>query len=58
MVYDFAASVPSMKEAKTILVVEDEGDLRELIGFNLERENKGDRAKKLAKGGRVHEMSS
>lgn len=27
-----------MKESKTILVVEDEGDLRELIGFNLERE--------------------
>lgn len=27
-----------MKAAKTILVVEDEGDLRELIGFNLERE--------------------
>lgn len=33
-----AVSVESMKTPKAILVVEDETDLRELIGFNLERE--------------------
>jgi two-component system phosphate regulon response regulator PhoB len=37
-----------MKDAKTILVVEDEGDLRELIGFNLERE--GYRCRGVADG--------
>jgi len=33
-----AVSVTMMKVVKTILVVEDEADLRELIAFNLERE--------------------
>jgi len=41
-------SVESMKTPKTILVVEDEADLRELIGFNLERE--GYRCRQAADG--------
>ncbi len=43
-----AGSVGLMKTAKTILVVEDETDLRELIGFNLERE--GYQCRKAADG--------
>ncbi len=38
LVREATVSVESMKTPKTILVVEDETDLRELIGFNLERE--------------------
>ena len=38
LIQSVEVSVESMKTPKTILVVEDEADLRELIGFNLERE--------------------
>jgi len=43
-----AGSVELMRTPKTILVVEDETDLRELIGFNLERE--GYRCRRAADG--------
>jgi len=45
---DGMISVESMKTPKIILVVEDEADLRELIGFNLERE--GFQCRKAADG--------